>query len=88
MPLSAAFHFFFPFLSKKKYHNIIFLSNPIFLFFLHISPFFQFQFSTNIRNLALVIKYNKILEDFKDVQNSLKMKGIAKKEDYLDGLPF
>lgn len=61
MPLSAAFHFFFPFLSKKKYHNIIFLSNPIFLFFLHIPPFFQFQFSTYIRNLAqFVILLNTI----------------------------
>ena len=86
MPLSAAFHFFFPFLSKKKHHNIIFLSNPFFLFFLHISSFLKYHFhllSFNpnsapiIRNLALVIKYNKTLEDFKDVQNFLKMKDIA-----------
>ena len=38
------------------------------------------QIGDYIRNLALVIKYNKILEDFKDVQNLLKMKGIAKKK--------
>ena len=44
MPLSAAFHFFFPFLSKKKHHNIIFLSNPFFLFFLHISSFLKYHF--------------------------------------------
>lgn len=35
------------------------------------------QIGDYIRNLALVIKYNKILEDFRDVQNSLKIRDIA-----------
>lgn len=35
------------------------------------------QIGDYIRNLALVIKYNKILEDFRDVQNSLKIRNIA-----------
>ena len=82
MPLSASFHFFFPFYFKKKYHTYLSL-NP----YSYPSPFYTFsssifiqptmQIGDYIRNLALVIKYNKILEDFKDVQNSLKMRDIA-----------
>ena len=82
MPPSASFHFFFPFHFKKKYHTNLSLnpySYPSLFYTFSSSIFIQptMQIGDYIRNLALVIKYNKILEDFKDVQNSLKMRDIA-----------
>ena len=67
MPLSAAFHFFSPFLYEKKYHiqpfSHPFLSSLSYLSFLFSSLSCQFSFNAYIRNLALTIKNNKKLGD-------------------------
>ncbi len=82
MPLSAAFCFFSPFFSEKKLLHQSFSLQFSFLSFISFFSLFislscQFPFNAYIRNLALVIKYNKRLEDFRDVQNSLKIRDIA-----------
>ena len=75
MPLSASFHFFSPFHSKKKYHIELSLQSisSLFSYILlnspyphssspHILPSRWVSFIGYIRNLAS-IKYNKELED-------------------------
>ncbi len=63
MPLSAAFHFFFPFHSKKKYHYTITLSSILSSFSLLLTIPSVYLFA-HIRNLALILKNNKKIRDF------------------------
>ena len=69
MPLSAAFHFFSPFHSKKKYHKQSF-SHPILSSFSY-SSFLSFisishpSLSAIFVILLLLLKHNKKLGDFR-----------------------
>ena len=67
MPLSAAFHFFSPFHSKKKYHYIALLSNSILSFFsfLHFTPSVNSLSAPIFVILLLLLKDNKILGDLR-----------------------
>ena len=70
MPLSAAFHFFSPFLYEKKYHiqpfSLIhfFLLFHIFLFSFHLSPVNSLSTPIFVI-LLLLLKHNKKLGDFR-----------------------
>lgn len=69
MPLSAAFHFFSPFHSKKKYH--IQPLSPIHFFLLFHIFLFSFLFHSPVNSLSTLIfvilllrlKYNKKSDD-------------------------
>ena len=71
MPLSAAFHFFSPFHSKKKYHMKPHLSLHHFLLSFIFSSLLSFTSISHPSFLAifvillLLLKDNKILGDFR-----------------------
>lgn len=76
MPLSAAFHFFSPFLSKKKYHNNYFLPSLTFLFLLILLYFsfylssiyiFSNQFRIDLRTIFVILLYNLNITKNKNV---------------------
>lgn len=83
MPLSATFHFFFPFHFQEEISYITYLSNPFHILFYYISLIFYSLFNQQCISatifviLLLLLKDNKKLQVFADVQNSLKMKDIA-----------
>ena len=64
MPLSAAFHFFYPFHSKKKYHYISLLSNSFLSSLSFHSPVNSLSAPIFVI-LLLLLKDNKILGDLR-----------------------